>query len=125
MGRSTTRAHLLLLVLALCCGSCASWQSADGTRHTLILGVGLVSTKSAPGHAATAVRSHILGLTVQGSPHAGIVVGYQSLQQTVIPSEWEGVLEIETIPGYLLKVEGHTPACPPLLPATPYDEERP
>ncbi len=26
---------------------CCSWQSADGTRHTLIIGIGLVSTKTA------------------------------------------------------------------------------
>ena len=86
---------------------CVSWPSSDGTRHTLVLGLGLVSTKASPDNTATAMRCQTIGLAVQtGPPHGGLVVGYQNLQQTDIAPQWQGVIQVSDTPGQPLKVEG-------------------
>ena len=98
---------------------CVSWTAADGTRHTLILGLGLVSTKEAPDRSATAMRCQTLGLAVRtGAPHGGLVLGYQSLHQTQISPEWQGVIEVNAAPGQPLTVEGHAPEGASVSPAT-------
>lgn len=108
-----------LLLVSISCTGCVSWQSREGTRHTLILGFGIVSAKSSPGHTATAVRSHTLGVSVHtGSPYTGVVVGYQSLQQTVLVPEWQGIIEVSATPGQPLRVETHGFEQQPLSPAT-------
>lgn len=107
-------AALLLLIGAT--AGCASWTAADGTRHTLVIGFGLVSTKEAPDGGATAVRAQTLGLAVRPS---GLVLGYQNLQQTTISPEWQGVLQVSAAPGQPLMVEGHGPQNPPDRPAAP------
>ena len=103
---------LLLLTLAVCCSGCLSWHAADGTRHTLVLGIGLVSTKEAPDGSATALRANTLGLALR-PPHGGLVLGYQSLHVTSIPPEWEGIIQVDATPGRPLSVEGHAPAREP------------
>jgi hypothetical protein len=86
---------------------CVSWQSSDGTRHTLVLGLGIVSTKASPDNTATAMRCQTIGVAVQtGQPHGGVVIGYQSLQQTDIASQWQGVIEVSSTPGQPLIVKG-------------------
>lgn len=97
---------LILLTITMCSAGCLSWHSADGTRHTLILGIGLVSTKEAPDGSATALRANTLGLAVR-PPHGGVVLGYQSLHVTSIPPEWEGLIQVNAAPGQPLIVEGH------------------
>ncbi len=110
---------LLLITLIACCSGCLSWTAADGTRHTLILGLGLVSTKEAPDQSATAMRCQTLGLAVcTGSPHGGLVLGYQSLHQTQISPEWQGVVQVSATPGQPLTVEGRAPEKVPASPAT-------
>ena len=108
---------LLLVALITCSSGCLSWHSADGTRHTLILGIGLVSTKEAPDRSATALRAHTLGLALR-PPNGGLVLGYQSLHVTAIPPEWEGVIQVNSTPGHPLTVEGHAPKPQPFSPAT-------
>jgi hypothetical protein len=105
---------------------CISWNSADGTRHTLIVGLGLVSTKTAADQSATAFRCNTLGLAIQGGgAPGGLVLGYQSLQQTQIPPEWQGLVQVNSTPGQPLTVEGHGPPPPHAAnAANPGTEER-
>lgn len=101
---------------ALLCSSCLSWKSADGTRHTLIVGLGLVSTKNSPDDSATAIRSHTLGMAVRtGSTNPGLALGYESLQLTEISPKWEGIVGVSAIPGQPLIVDAYKPE-PQLLP---------
>lgn len=98
---------------------CVSWNSADGTHHTLVLGLGLISTKTSPDQSATAIRSNTLGLAVGGGgPAGGLVLGYQSLQQTSISPDWEGVVQVNAIPGQPLTLEGHASLPQAAAPAT-------
>lgn len=117
---------LLILLTSLALGSsgCISWNTADGTRHTLVLGVGLVSSKNLPDQSATAFRSTTLGLAVQtGGAPAGVVLGYQSLQQTQISPEWQGLAKVSVAPGQPLTLEGHGPDLPAAVPATHMRQE--
>jgi hypothetical protein len=109
VGRPTPRAApILLALLILVVGpGCLSWTTADGTLHTVIIGIGLVSQKEAPDHAATALRCQTLGLAVRaGPPSGGLVLGYQSLQQTAIAPEWQGVVRVSAGPGEPLTMTG-------------------
>lgn len=100
---------------------CVSWNSADGTRHTLVLGIGLISTKTAPDQSATAIRSNTLGLAVGGGgPSGGLVLGYQSLQQTSISPDWQGVVQVNAAPGQPLTLEGHASVPQTTEPVTTY-----
>lgn len=94
----------VLLALAGFDVGCASWKSDDGTQHTLVLGFGLVSTKQAPGAAATAIRSNMIGLAAGPD---GAALGYQSRQQTQIATNWSGLVEIDSKAGAPLRVESH------------------
>ena len=107
------RVFLFLVILIICAAGCLSWHAADGTRHTLVLGVGLVSTKEAPDGSATALRAQTLGLALR-PPQGGLVLGYQSLHVTSIPPEWEGIIQVDATPGQPLTVQGHAPAGEPL-----------
>lgn len=106
---------LSLSSLTMLSYGCISWSAADGTQHALILGVGLVSTKHIPGHAAAAVRAHTVGLTVHtGRPLAGLALGYQSLQHTAIPSGWQGMVEVSSGLGQPLRIESCKPESVPV-----------
>ncbi len=120
-GRSQISKAAVLLAFCLSLSllfftGCISWNTADGTRHTLILGFGLVSGKTTPDNSAAALRSHTLGLLIQGAPHGGVALGYHSLQQTSIAPGWQGVLAVSAGPGQPLTVDalpaGYN-ACPP------------
>lgn len=115
---------ILMTSLALVSSGCVSWNAADGTRHTLVLGVGLVSSKSLPDQSAAAFRCTTLGLAVQGGgPPGGLVLGYQSLQQTQIAPQWQGLVKVSAAPGQPLTVEGHGPELPAAVPATHISRE--
>ncbi|MFI5330826.1 MAG: hypothetical protein ACHQ2F_07295 [Desulfobaccales bacterium] len=107
LGTETVR-WLILFPSFILLSGCVSWNSADGTRHTLVLGLGLISTKTSPDQSATAIRSNTLGLAVGGGgPSGGLVLGYQSLQQTSISPDWQGVVQVNAAPGQPLTLEGH------------------
>ena len=109
---------IFLTSFALLSG-CISWSSADGTRHTLVLGLGLVSTKTAANQSATVIRSNTLGLAIRGGgPSRGLVLGYQSLQQTSISPDWQGVAQVTSAPGQPLTLEGHASIPQATAPAT-------
>jgi len=104
-------AHLSLGTLIF--PGCISWNTADGTKHTIILGFGVVANKTTPDKAASAMRSHTLGLLWQPQgPSSRLVLGYHSLQQTSISPHWQGIVEVNASPGHPLTVEAY-PVKPP------------
>ena len=120
----TTLSLVLFIATLLSLPGCVSWQSADGTHHTLVLGIGLVSTKNAPDQSAAAYRCQTLGLAVRtGGPNNGLVLGYQSLQQTQFAPDWHGIVQVSATPGEPLIVEGHAPTPANITAATNTDTE--
>jgi hypothetical protein len=117
---------VLFISIFLLLSGCVSWQAADGTRHTLVLGLGLVSTKSGPDQSAAAYRCQTLGIAVRtGGPNSGLALGYQSLQQTQIAPDWQGIVQVSATPGQPLIVEGHAPqVTSTATAANPGTEER-
>lgn len=99
-------------LLLLSSGGCISWHSKDGTRHTLILGLGLVSTRETEDAGAVALRAAALGMTVR-PPQGGLILGYHRLQYTAIPPGWEGIVQVDATPGQPLTVRGIAPGVPP------------
>lgn len=110
---------LILFTSFTLLSGCVSWNSADGTRHTLVLGLGLISTKTAPDQSATVIRSNTLGLAIRGEgPSRGLVLGYQSLQQTSISPDWQGVAQVNSAPGQPLTLKGHASVPQAIAPVT-------
>jgi hypothetical protein len=116
---------VLFISTVLSLSGCVSWQTADGTQHTLVLGFGLISTKNGPDQSATAYRCQTLGLAVRtGGPNNGLVIGSQNLQQTQIAPDWQGIVQVSATPGQPLIVEGHAPQPANTTAATnPHPEE--
>lgn len=110
--RRTFFALVFLTLIVLCCAGCLTWKSSDGTRHHLILGVGLVAVKESPDQTATALRANTLGLAVHPT---GVALGYQSLQVTTFAPDWQGLVNVSCTPGQPLTVQGQSPGA--LLPA--------
>lgn len=120
-GTTSRSATILLTLLILVTGpGCLSWTTADGTSHTVVIGIGLISQKESPDHAATTLRCQTLGLAVRaGSPNGGLVLGYQNLQQTAIGPEWQGVVQVTATPGEPMTITGmgDAPSGPTTFPA--------
>ena len=91
---------IALIVLSLAATSC-SWVGRDGTRHTIVLGVGVLSTKEIVKDKATVTQSSLLGLTLRASPTStGLLFGYEQSLVTQIPKEWNGHLSLDLTPDY-------------------------
>jgi hypothetical protein len=87
------RKHLMptwtILCLIIAGGTgCCSWTDKSGTRHVLIVGVGIVSVNDSTPTAATVTRAHALGLTAD---QGGIAAGYSSSFTTAVPAGVEDV----------------------------------
>lgn len=102
-----TLAGALVITVVLCCSGCTAWKGRDGTRHTLIIGLGLVANKETPGASVSVLRTHTLGLAMRPGAHCGgLVLGYQNLQETAIGRDWSGVVRVGNTVGGPLTVEG-------------------
>jgi hypothetical protein len=103
-GRNRSRSILaslkttLFIIHFLMFAAC-SWNSADGTRHTVVVGFAIISSKTAGPNTATATRSNLVGLAVQTGLRRGLILGYQSLQETEISPNWVGVMNVASSPG--------------------------
>lgn len=75
------RTPALAAMIAVAIAGC-SWRGADGTRHQVILGVGLVSTHTQPGVTAQDFRS--LGLLACSN---GGALGYTRLHRVELDSQ--------------------------------------
>lgn len=90
--------------LSLTATSC-SWVGKDGTRHTLVLGVGVISTKEITKDKATITQSSLLGLTLRASPTTtGIMLGYEHNLVTQIPRYWNGHFGLELTPHHRFRI---------------------
>src|SRR4051812_3291669 len=64
-------AHLLFLLLALTASGGCSWTARDGTRHVVIIGLGIVSQTNQLGMTVQDVRG--LGLVIDDAVNFGLV----------------------------------------------------
>lgn len=95
----------LFLCLALLLGltGCCRWTDKSGTRHTLIIGVGVVSVNESKPEAAQVIRANALGITADAG---GVTAGLSSRFTTAVPSGAEDVrIEASQKPFAPIKIE--------------------
>lgn len=74
--------------LAFAGGPGCSWTDRSGTRHVLIVGVGVVSVNNSKPSAATVTRANALGIAAD---QGGVAAGYSSRFTTSVPEGAEDV----------------------------------
>ena len=94
-----TLVYVCWLVMPAC-----TWTSTDGTHHTMVVGLAIISSKTVGPNFAIATRSNLVGLSVQTGPRPSFTLGYQSLQKTEIAPVWHGILIVTSKPGAALEV---------------------
>lgn len=87
------------LILPAC-----TWTSTDGTHHTIVIGLAIISSKTVGVNSAIATRSNLAGLSVQTGSHPGFTLGLQSIQLTEIGPKWHGILIVTSKPGAPLEM---------------------
>ncbi len=96
---------LLPILLLACTAASCSWTGKDGTRHSLVLGIGILSTKEQVQGAAIITKTSLLGFAMQGNPAMrGLIVGYTESLIAQIPPKWQGQLGLDSSPGNPLRV---------------------
>jgi hypothetical protein len=102
----------LLLVWFLFCLSmlgntgCCSWTDKSGTRHVLIVGIGIVSVNKSKPAAATVSQTHALGITISDQTGVDFGIGYSSAFVTAVPKGAEDVrIEASQHPFASIKIE--------------------
>lgn len=87
-----------MLLASLFLTGCVSWKGADGTRHMLVVGIGVISQSEKTASNATVTDTCFFGLGARtGGPNRGIVVGYQSSHETNIPPDWSGAFQTRAV----------------------------
>jgi hypothetical protein len=96
---------LLLLLLSLAMTSC-TWTGKDGTHHSLVLGLGVISTKDTVKGDATMTQTSAVGLALLQSPvYTGFLLGYRSDVVTQIPPKWDGNFSLSMSPAHPLTIQ--------------------
>lgn len=99
---------LTILLLTFAVTSC-SWTGKDGTRHSLVIGIGVLSTKEEIQGAALITKTSLLGVALQGNPAMrGLIVGYSESLLAQIPPRWEGQISLASSPKNPLTVQAST-----------------
>ena len=107
---AASQVGLLPLLLLACTVASCSWVGKDGTRHSLVLGIGILSTKEQVSGAAMVTKTSVLGLAMQANPAMrGLIVGYSESLLTQIPPRWEGHLSISKSSGKPLRIQSSFP----------------
>ncbi|MEO6742500.1 MAG: hypothetical protein ABIP20_19835 [Chthoniobacteraceae bacterium] len=105
MNAASQISLLPILLLAFAVASC-SWTGKDGTRHSLVIGIGVLSTKEQMQGAALITKTSLLGVALQGNPAMrGLIVGYSERLLAQIPPRWEGQLSLASSPRKPLTVQ--------------------
>jgi hypothetical protein len=78
----------LLCLVILGSTGCVSWKDHSGTRHTLVIGIGVVSVNDSKPTAATVTRAHTMGIAVDAN---GLTAGYSARFTTAVPDNAEDV----------------------------------
>ena len=92
---------MLLLAFAAGC----STTGRDGTRHYLIIGLGVVSVNTTNSAGAQVYKMQALGLGASDMPGVRIHAGYASSLVVVVPPTNSTLLEISDGPFSPLKVK--------------------
>lgn len=79
---------LVCLSLFPALAGCCHWTDKSGTRHTLIIGVGVVSVNESKPEAAQVTRANALGIIADAG---GVTVGAASHFTTAVPDGAEDV----------------------------------
>lgn len=96
---------LTIMFLTFAVTSC-SWTGKDGTRRSLVIGIGVLSTKEEIQGAALITKTSLLGVALQSNPAMrGLIVGYSESLLTQIPPRWEGQLSLTSSPRNPLTVQ--------------------
>lgn len=90
----------LCLLLALGLAGC-SVTDKSGTKHTLILGLGIVSVNQS-NSAARVYKTQVLGVGVSDMPGVRFGIGYANSMTVLIESN--AVVEVSNNPGSPMKV---------------------
>jgi hypothetical protein len=96
---------VLILLFPFCLGlpGCCCWTDNSGTRHTLIIGLGVVSVNESKSEAAQVVRANALGVIADAG---GFTAGFSSRFTTSVPAGAEDVrIEASQQPFAPLKIE--------------------
>lgn len=80
----------MLLVSAglLTLPGCVRWKDASGTRHMLVVGLGVVSTQDSKPEAARVTRAHVVGVAAD---REGVMAGMSERFITSVPANAEDV----------------------------------
>src|SRR5262245_41162632 len=87
----------LPVITSMAISGCAlPLPGADGTRHYIVVGIGVVSVpKPQPEVAVTAVKVQALGIVATAAPSARLVIGYiQSHQVEAAPNSASVLVEL-------------------------------
>jgi hypothetical protein len=91
---------LLLFSLLIFFSGCISIPGKNGTKHYLIVGLGIVSVNDSQIPAVIATDAHTLGISISDQPGLKLAVGYSSSTVVSIPDEADDVrVEVSKIPG--------------------------
>jgi len=91
------------VILFLLLTGCASYTK-DGTRHTIVLGFGIVSTPAIPDAEVTAVKTSVVGVTLSDVPGLRFGVGYSSATSVVVNTNAQAIIEINHGPFGAMKL---------------------
>lgn len=91
----------MLLALAAGC----STTGKDGTRHYLIVGLGVVSVNATNQAGAQVYKMQVLGLGASDMPGVRLNAGFASSTVVVVPNTNSALLEISDGPFQPLKVQ--------------------
>jgi hypothetical protein len=94
-GRKTVTMRCVLLVVLIpllgVTAGCATFTTADGVTYHLVIGFGLIRTKSADNAAVVATDAQSLGLVVSDRPGLKLGIGYAASTVVTVPPEAEDV----------------------------------
>ena len=88
---------MLLCLIAITVAGC-SYNDGHGTRHTLILGFGIVSVNSTNKNLATVTKITGIGLNANTAPARG-GVGYFNSTLVEVKADTDMIIEVDDKPG--------------------------
>lgn len=104
--RATTTAPWSPIIVAALCllgTGCYRWTDKQGTCHTLLIGVGVVSVNNTRPEVATVTRTRSLGVTVDSG---GLTAGYSARFMTgAMPGTNDVLIEALEEPFNTIKIE--------------------
>lgn len=89
---------------AVVLSGCFTWRGSDGTRHTLVVGIGVVSQQGDDG-GPQITETRTLGVTARlDAGPSGFAVGYQDRHEVLVPKDWQGHFTFTNDPTIKLEI---------------------